>query len=265
MEKQVTHTTAWPRPGEKWCSKFDRPDMIISEIDRIRFQAHKILPPDAYHSRERIHPIPVKYDHRDINSFLARFEKPEIDMEDCITHWVSTATALVHLAFKPESTSMSYLSVRIETPDFPHCIMEFHEINPREPVEFLASLGRKNVRNRLFGVRAEIPDFPATVAGLESLKPGDELRGKINGIMQKFDGDHEQACEALVVLLRNSGLHERDPDNMVQTRENPAATLFMEQVWTPLRSYFRLEADAGMPSPFTSCLDDGEENNLEPG
>ena len=259
---------AWPKPGERWHSTLGRPDIIIDEIDRNRFWVRRIRqfePGEALfgspHSRmhhlwERISDSRSKLDHRDINSFLNRYEKLEVKSRNRVTHEISTATAMAYLEFEPKSSRLSCLSVRIETPDFPDCVMEFHEINPGDPIEFLAGLDRKKVLNGLFGVGAGIPDFPATVASLESLRSGDKLRAKINELMQEFNGEHEQACETLVDLLRNHGLRQRDPDHMIRTRENPAATLFMDQVWTPIRSHLQMEIDTGMPSPFMPGLED---------
>ena len=226
MNDRTQSSVDRPKPGERWCCKLgsELNDIIIDQIDRNHLSFHEVLKPDVDHPRERVTSGPChdlrervsdtrsEFDHRDINSFLNRFEKLEIKSMNRITHEISTATAMVYLDFEPESSRLSCLSVRIETPDFPDCTMEFHEIDPEDPVEFLAGLDRKKVLNGLFGVAAEIPD----------------------------------------------------PKRMIETRENPAVTLFMDQVWTTVQHHLQMEIDTGMPSPFMSGLEDGGDVS-EPG
>ena len=251
-----------PKPGERWCSRpdYELPDIIIDPIYKWPFSFHEILQPDADHPRERISSR-IPYD--DLDSLTNRYERLKPDPDNVITHRFSTGTVLLDLVFEPQSSRLSRLSVRIESPRFPVYEMEFNDIDPTDPVEFLANIHRTRVRDGLFGMRAESPDFLATIAHVNNLKPVDSIYMDLIKAMKEFDGCHEQACEGLVDLLRGHELPGLDSANIVRTRENPAVTLFMDEIWAPVQFFLQMEIDTGKPSPFTSGRNDGDA--IEPG
>ena len=260
MNNKTQPSIHLPKPGERWCSKSDGPDVIVDKIDRNRFSVRRIRPPNQDHPQECIVPA---FDYIALDSFLETYEKLKTESPDLIVHQFSTGTELIEMAFEPESSRLSRLSVRIRNSRFPICTMEFNDINPTNPVEYLANLDRNHVRDALFGLRTESPDFLATMVCVNDLKLGDSIYEDLIKAMKEFDGCHKQACEGLVDLLRNQKLPDFDPECIIRTRENLAVATFMNDVWEPLRFFLQMEINTGRHLSFTPDRNDG--NTPEPG
>ena len=262
-----------PKPGERWCPivEFEPFDIIIDQIEGNRFSYRTVLPPDAKWPRTVQQPdakwpregISSRIPGGDFDSLTNRYERLKPDPDNVITHRFSTGTVLLDLVFEPQSSRLSRLSVRLESPRFPVYEMEFNDIDPTDPVRFLAGLDRERVRDGLFGMRAERPDFLATMSHVNDLRLGESVYVDLIKSMKEFDGCHEQACEGLVDLLRGYELPELDPESIVQKRENSAVTLFMDEIWKPVRFFLQMEIDTGMPSPFIPVRNNRDA--LEPG
>ena len=269
--------TQLPKPGERWCSKSNGPDVIIDPIDRNKFAVRQIGQPfsdysrksDPSFSREHIAAGPHVIN---LDLFVEIYEKLKTESRDLIVSQFSTGTELFEIAFEPESSRLSRLSVKIKNSRFPICTMEFNEIEPMDPVEFLIGLNRDHVRDALFGLQAESPDFLATMAYVNDLKLGDFIYNDLMKVVKEFDGCHERACEELVDLLRNQKLPDFNPESIIQTRENSTVTMFMEEVWASMRFFLETNIKTNMFSQFAPDRNDekvasdrNDDNTPEPG
>ena len=251
---------AWPKPGERWTTRSDKSlaDVLIHDIVKKQICYYVICKPDKYSGQEQKQSDP---DYTGIDWFLENFRKSTPVFSGGITHEINVVPTTMHLAFEPESTRLSCLSVKVENPDFLTCEMEINGSAISDPLEYLAYLVPAEVQKMMFGAQADIPDFPATAAhiidmaattrsGLHdfSVQEVEILRTKAYAALDKFNGLHEHACKKLFEDLRDWGF--RKPEDMMHTRKNPTMTEFMEEVWVPIQSYLKEEIEAGrLPGP----------------
>ena len=247
--------TVMPKPGERWTRINSRSyfSVLIDTVMEKQVCSYMIRNPEKNSEQEQQLPGPG-YDG--IDWFLANYEKATPTLSQSIAHEINVGPTRLHVIFEPQSERLSYLSVKVEHPDFPVCEMETNGSSIVEPLRYLAYLIPEEVQKMMFGNKADVPDFPNTVAHIidmaNSVGTGRHdftvheakiLRTKTRTALDNFDGNHEYACEELIEDLLDFGFHK--PEKLIQTRTDPKVIDFMKKVWTPVKSYLKEEIEAG--------------------
>ena len=254
--------TVWPKTGERWVGRNNKSDNDVLIEDVRKEQVCFCLIHDFRREQKQ-----SDLYNLDIDQFLKNYKKSTPVATQDIIHKINVGSTTLHLAFKPESTRLSHLYVKVENPDFPTCEMEINGSLIVDPLRYLAYLVPEEVEKMMFGIRANVPDFPATAAHVIDMASTTRLgiykfsthevkilRTKAYAALKEFNGNHQYACEELFEDLRDFGFHK--PEDMMQTRMNPTTIEFMEDVWTPVQSYLKEEIEAGrLLFPIPDCND----------
>ena len=233
---------------------------MINNVLGSRISFYTIFKSTRHNSQER---QDSDLSHGEIDWFLTNFEKSPPSSSQGITHKINVGSTTLHLVFKPQSKRLSYLSVKVEHPDFPVSEMETNGSDITEPLRYLAYLDPEDVQNMMFGKETNVPHFPDTAAHIIdmanavgsgryefSVHEAKILRTKTSTALENFDGDHQDACDELIEDLLDYGFQK--PENMIQTRANPMTIDFMKRVWAPVKSHLKEEIEAGRLSSLKS-------------
>ena len=277
--------SAWPKPGERWHDKQAHRDVLIvthyvDEEEHVWFQEITSADSGTHEG--------MNYDTEgcDVNSFLEKYEKTELDPSDALTRQIDVKNTEMHLMINSDPTRVPRLVVRVENPEFRTCGMELHEsidypIDDWNPFKSLAEQSREHIRESFFGDQAQGPDFPETVNFIEEIARDrlvkrafiigmkksmeamglNTLRTEIKKAMIEFDGNDRKACENLIESLSNHGF--KDAEELVRITENPEITLFMDEIWAPLQAHLQMVVDSGSKPQFLPVANDGDE--IQPG
>ena len=257
----------WPKPGERWINRHNQ-NILIGDVVKNKICYFAIKKTEYLSEEQSKAEI-----YANIEWFLNEYKKSNHTPSDGITHEINVGPTSMHVTFEPKSTRLSRLVVKIENPDFQVYEMDINGKNIAEPLRYLAYLDPAEVKKMMLGTTNDLPDLPATAAHITDIAKATRsnthdftahdvkiLRLTAYRALQEFNGNHQEACNELFEDLRDSGFH--NPEYMLETRENPKTTEFMENVWDSIQSHLKEEIKAGRFSPFKS--DRNDTNPVEP-